>query len=393
MQTKENATPETFSMDVDQVKNDLASYVNAKAVVSSYVAALLNTDISGVTFNGLPDELQKQLPKDPKEILSALKNELQTARTHGLTWSNTIEPDLTAIPQAIINYNSQFQVEYNYIRPLVQDLINNPQDTAKRNQLISLFNGLLSKIEAQETSITNEITQLQQFNTDIHNDSLNFSNANGDFEAIRVWEQANIDALNNHIKAINDVISALNKEITATAISAGVSGALVGGGIYLMVTSGPIGAIAGAVITVVGMIGVGVSVGFLISAINEKAKEESELAKDQLEVTLLTQQVTALTSVETTLGSLVTQAQNATKAVQIILDTWGTLKQKIQAVVTDLQDSEKAIGDIMSLIDLDTAKDQWSQLQHFATAMQNYTVDANYDTNKATLEIKSMKAS
>jgi len=378
-------------MDVNQTKDDLASYVNAKCVVSSYVAGLLNTDISGVVFNDLPDDLKKQLPEDPKVILDRLKGQLATARGHGLTWSNTIEPGLTSIPQAIINYNTQFYVEYDYIRPLLQALIDNPADQEKRKEVTQLFQGLLNKLNEQETSIVDEMNLIKQFNIDIHNDSLNFSNANGDFEAIRVWEKANIDALNSVITALNEEISALNKEITATAITAGVSVAITGGGIYLMVTGGPVGAIVGAVISVVGMIGVGVSVGFLIASIEKKAEEQSKLAKDQLEVTLLTQQVTALNSVEATMGSLVEQSHAAEAAVQVILDTWATLKVKLEAVITDLEDSEKAIGDIMSLIDLDTAKDQWAQLQDFAIAMQELKVDINNDVNKANLEVKSMK--
>ncbi len=383
---------ETLAVDVNQTKTDLASYVNAKCVVSSYVASLLNTNISGVVFNDLPEDLAKQLPEDPKVILDTLKGQLATAREHGLTWSNTIEPGLTSIPQSIINYNSQFQVEYNYIRPLVQDLIANPSDQAKRTEVLQLFQGLLDNLNTQETSIVNEMNLIRQFNTDIHSDSLNFSDANSSFEAIRVWEQANIDALNAEIKAINDVIKALDTEITVTAIAAGASVAITAGGVYLMVTSGPVGAIVGAVVTVVGMIGVGVSVGFLISAIEEKAEEESKKAKDQLEVTLLTQQVTALDAVETTLGSLVEKAGAAEAAVQVILDTWGTLQAKLEAVIKDLEDSEKHIGDIMSLVDLDTAKDQWAQLQEFAEAMQALPVDINYDVNKANLAIKSMKA-
>ncbi len=383
---------ETLAVDVDQTKVDLAGYVNAKCVVSSYVASLLNTDISGVVFNDLPEDLAKQLPEDPKVILETLKGELATAREHGLTWSNTIEPGLTSIPQAIINYNSQFQVEYNYIRPLVQDLIANPSDQAKRTEVLQLFQGLLDNLNTQEASIVGEMNLIRQFNTDIHTDSLNFSNANNDFAAIEQWEQANIDALNAEITAINDVIKALNTEITVTAIAAGVSVAVTAGGIYLMVTSGPVGAIVGAVVTVIGMVGVGVSVGFLISAIEEKAEEESKKAKDQLEVTLLTQQVTALNSVETTLGSLVGKGTAAEAAVQVILDTWGTLQAKLEAVIKDLEDSEKHIGDIMSLVDLDTAKDQWAQLQEFAEAMQALPVDINYDVNKANLAVKSMKA-
>jgi predicted nucleic acid-binding Zn-ribbon protein len=383
---------ETFAIDVKKTKDDLASYVNAKKVVSAYVTALTNTDISGVIFKSLPDDLKKQLPEDPSVILEKLKAELATAQSHGMTWLNDIEPDLTKIPQAIINYNSQFQAEYDLMMPLIKDLIKNPDDKEKRDELTGLFKGLLENLNDQEKDIVTEMGKIRKFNTDIHNDSLNFSSANKDFDAIRTWEQDNVTILNDKIKALNDAISALNKEITATAISAGVSVGVCAAGIGLIASGGVVKPIVGAVVMVVGMIGLGVSIGFLISAINEKADEESEKTKDQLEVTLLSQQVVALTTVETTTGDLVTKSKNAEDAVQVILDTWGTLKVKLEAVITDLEKSEKHIGDILSEVDLKVAKNQWGQLQDFATQMQALKVEVSDKKNKANLQIKKAVA-
>jgi hypothetical protein len=112
-----------LATDVTDQQNKLAGYLNAKANVAKYVAALQNTDISGVNFTALPGDLQKKLPADPVVLLQQVNANLAIAKQHGQFWSNEIQPDLTKIPQAIINYNSQFQAELAIMLPLVNDLL------------------------------------------------------------------------------------------------------------------------------------------------------------------------------------------------------------------------------------------------------------------------------
>ncbi|MGD8379753.1 MAG: hypothetical protein PVI56_09095, partial [Gammaproteobacteria bacterium] len=120
-------------------------------------------------------------------------------------------------------------------------------------------------------------------------------------------------------------------------------------------------------------------------------QEEQKLHHDQLEVTLLTQQVVSLDTVNEVTASLVTSSETAVKAVQTILDTWGTLKAKIEAVVADLEDSKKHIGDILSLVDLDTAKQQWTQLTDFAQKMQAVPMTVNNDKHRKELKVRTME--
>lgn len=366
------ATASTTLAGAGPTQDQLVGYLNAKANVARYVAALQNTDISGVNFKALPKDIQDKLPDDPATLLATVRDHLATAKTHGQFWSNDIQPALTSVPQAVINFNTQFQEELKVIEPLVSDLIDH-DDPAKRTELQQLFNGLLGKIAEQQGDIATEISNLKQFNTDLTGDHTNFSSANSEFTAIQQFEEANIKALNQAIAGLDEAISALNKAITAEAVALGVSvGLIAGGAIGLASAETGVGLVVGAVCIVVGMIGVGVAVGELISSIQKKQQAEQAEAFDQLEVSELTVQVQALNTVEAALGNLVTESQTAMASVQVILDTWTTLSVKIQAVVTDLDDSEKAIGDIMSLVDLTTAKDQWAQLETFATQMQGF---------------------
>lgn len=364
--------PVQLATNVADQQNKLAGYLNAKANVASYVAALQSTDISGVNFKTLPKDIQSKLPADPTVLLQQVNANLTTAKQHGQFWSNEIQPNLTAIPQAIINYNSQFQVEMGLILPLVTDLLSK-DDPAKRTEVTQLFQGLLEKIGEQQTALDGEIAKLKTFNTEVTSDHGNFSSANNQFALIQQFEQANITALNSAISGLDDAISALNKAITAEAVALGVSvGLIAGGAIGLANAETGVGLVAGAVCMVVGMIGVGVSAGYLISSIEKKQKAEQDKAFDQLEVNELTVQVQALNTTEKALSALVIQSQLAMESVQVILDTWATLSAKLEAVVTDLNDSEKHIGDIMSLVDLNTAQTQWGQLQTFAEQMQDF---------------------
>ncbi|HQU84539.1 MAG TPA: HBL/NHE enterotoxin family protein [Pyrinomonadaceae bacterium] len=361
-----------LAVDLTDQQNKLAGYINAKANVAKYVAALQNTDISGVNFKTLPSDIQSKLPADPAVLLQTVNANLTTAKQHGQFWSNTIQPGLTSIPQAIINFNSQFQAEMALILPLVQSLLVTP-DPDKRTELVELFNGLLGKIKEQTDAIATEITNLQTFNTEVTGDHGNFSSGNNQFAAIQQFEQSNITALNTAIKGLDDTISTLNTAITAESVAVGASVALiVGGGIGMASAETGVGAVVGCICLVVGMIGLGVAVGELISSIEQKQEAQQKEAFDQLEVSLLTVQVQALNTAESALGTLVTQSQLAMQSVQVILDTWATLSAKISAVVTDLNDSEKAIGDIMSLVDLQTAQTQWNQLETFAGQMQDF---------------------
>ncbi|MPY24513.1 HBL/NHE enterotoxin family protein [Shewanella psychropiezotolerans] len=359
------------NFQTDVTKEKLAGYVNAKANVARYVTALQNTNISGVNFKVLPKDIQDKLPENPATLLKTVNTNLATAKNHGLYWSNEIQPNLTFIPQTIINYSTQFKIEVGIINPLLVAL-SAKDDPAKRAEVKELLQGLLAKIEAQQTSITTEMTKLKKFNTDVTDDHNNFSKANGTFAAIQTFEKANIKSLNTAITGLDSAISSLNTAITAEAIAVGASVGLIAGGGLLManVEATPAAEIAGACIMVVGMIGLGVSIGELVSSIDKKQAAEQKKAFDQLEVTELTVQVQALNTVETALKTLVTQSKLAMSSVQVILDTWATLSAKISAVIADLENTEKKIGDIMSIVDLDTAVEQWGQLQTFANQMQ-----------------------
>jgi hypothetical protein len=365
-----------LATDVKAQQDKLAGYLNAKLNVAAYVSSLQNSSLDGINFKALPDDLQKKLPSDPAVLLKTVNDHLTTAKAHGQGWSNDIQPNLTVIPQAISNYNATFQEVVKVMMPLITKLSLTPLDPQApewRTTLQALFSGLLGKVAEQQTAISAEFAKLKQFNTDVTVDHGNFSTGNHEFTAIRNLEDADRKSLNDAIASLDSAIDQLNKTITGLGVATGASGALmVAGGIGLAMSETGVGAVVAVTCMVVGAAGLITSAVFLDKAIKEKLADEQEKAFDQFEVDELTLQIAALDGCETSLGILVTKSQTAMDSVQVILDTWGTLQAKIQAVITDLNDSEKAIGNIMSLVDLNTAQDQWNQLDAFAVQLQNY---------------------
>jgi hypothetical protein len=370
-----------LATDVKAQQEKLAGYLNAKANVAAYVASLQNTDLSNINFKALPGDLQSKMPVDPAILLKTVNDHLAAAKAHAQTWSNDIQPNLTSIPQALINYNARFQEIVEVMTPLVTNLSLTPDDPhapAWRNELKALFKGLLGTIGEQQTAIGAESTLLRQFNTDVTADHNNFSSGNNQFAMIKAFEQKNLDALNQAIDGLNSAIDSLNKTITGLGIATGVSAVvMVAGAIGFATAETGVGAVIGVACVVAGAAGLITSAVFLDKAIKEKLHDQQEKAFDELETGELTIQIAALDGCETSLSSLVTQSQTAMQSVQTILDTWATLQGKLQAVITDLDDSEKAIGDIMSLVDLNTATDQWNQLEAFATQVQNFEAATN----------------
>jgi Bacillus haemolytic enterotoxin (HBL) len=361
-----------LATDVKDQQDKLAGYLTAKTKVAAYVASVQNTDLSAINFKALPPGLK--LPGDPVELLKTVNEHLTAAKMHAQTWSNDIQPNLTAIPQALINYNATFQEVLKVMTPLVTSLSltpTDPQAPVWRAELKALFGGLLGKIGQQQTAIDTEFALLKQFNTDVTTDHNNFSSGNHQFAVLKDIEQADLKALQEAVTSLNSAIDSLNKTITGLGIATGVSGVvMIAGAIGFATAETGVGAVVGVTCVVVGAAGLITSAVFLDKAIKEKLADQKEKAIDEGQISELSLQIAALDGCEMALSSLVTQSQTAMQSVQTILDTWATLQGKLTAVVKDLDDSEKAIGDIMSLVDLNTATDQWNQLETFATQLQ-----------------------
>jgi hypothetical protein len=61
--------------------------------------------------------------------------------------------------------------------------------------------------------------------------------------------------------------------------------------------------------------------------------------------------------------------ENAMDPLQIVMDSWGTLQAKIDAVIADLKSVSSDYVAILRQFDLETAQTQWDQLSQYAAGL------------------------
>lgn len=364
--------PGPLQADVKKQKNDLAGYLTARANVSTYVQGIQNASLPDINFKKLPKDLQDKLPADPNALLAEVKKNLDTAKANALNWSNNIEPNLTDIPQALINFNAKFKSSASSISGWLAELANG-NDTNKP-VLLQTLTWLIGQIDAQTAMINTEMDLIKKFNTQLTEDHENFSTSNNGFSVLYDFEKKSIKTMTDAIKGLQDAIDAENTAITAAGIAAGVGGGLmIAGGIGLAAAETGVGAVVAVVVIVAGLVAAIAGIVELVKAINAKVDTENQINADQMALSLLSVQATSLLQVEKALSNLVDLSTKALAAVQVILDTWGTLKSKIVAVHDDLAAAKgKDLGKITAVFDVNAAVTQWADLETFAGHMQTY---------------------
>lgn len=381
--------PGPLQADVKKQKNDLAGYLTARANVSSYVQGVQKVSLPDINFAKLPADLQSKMPADPNALLAEVKANLETAQSNALNWSNNIEPNLTDIPQALINFNAKFKSSASSISGWLGELANgNDQNKAV---LLQTLTWLIGQIDGQTTLINTEMDLIKKFNTQLTKDHGNFSKSNSSFSVIYDFEKKSIATLNTAIKGLEDALEAENAAITAAGIAAGVGGGLmIAGGIGLATAETGVGAVVAVVIIVAGLAAAIAGIVELVKSINAKVETQNEINADEVSLSILSVQATALLQVEKALSNLVGLSTKALASVQVILDTWGTLKAKIEAVHDDLASAKGAdLGKITAVFDVNAAVTQWADLETFAGHMQTY-VQRNFQKVEKLGELKPL---
>lgn len=82
-------------------------------------------------------------------------------------------------------------------------------------------------------------------------------------------------------------------------------------------------------------------------------------------------QAVAIVIAQTLVGAVDQNVKQAMPAVQVVMDSWGTLQAKIAAVLTDLDGVSTDIAGFLKQFDLQAAQDQWDALGIYANELLN----------------------
>lgn len=307
------------------------------------------------------------LPGKTPDWYPQLNKNLTTLQDHALNWINNIGPSMTAIPQAIIDYNNTFQGQYDTIVALLTAIGTNPPTEQQKKDLLTEMNKLLGDLLAKRKTVLDTQQSLIKFNSDISVDYTALNSGAASITNAIQTDKGDVVAMKGKIEALQLAMDKLHQELVWAGL--GIAAGAIVGLIGLFVGLFTFG--LGLFIGLAGVAGMIASTGVMIAAGVEIQQDADAIAEAMNEMNVDNQQIAVLNSVATTIGSLVQKGDVAVKAMATVLNDWATVTVKLQSVIDDLSAAEGDIGSILDLGDMKTTNAAWSQLAAYAQNMQN----------------------
>lgn len=244
-----------------------------------------------------------------------IQNVIDTAQGHSQNWLQSICPAVSlGLPQAIVDYNQEFQTGSQKILDTL-DEIGSSQPTGDQKSAISTaLNSLLDAAQKQATAAATTKTDLSQYMTGLVQDVNALGDAIGTLEASLANGSQYVQTLKNTIgENFVDVESKLSPCNVIVMMNMNIE-------VSVSMTGAPQPAIAAVL-------------------------------------------------AQSLIGMLDSNVKNTMDSLQVVLDSWGTLQAKINAVISDLQSVGNDYASFLQQFDLATAQTQWDQLSSYAESL------------------------
>ncbi len=352
----------TLTFDVEAAKAQLTQVFSDRIDAQGSVYNILNVDIEDVTF----DDLEQKLPNQD-QLLAEMKGDLKTAQSDGEQWFNEVQPLLTIIPQAAINYASLWN---NTIPLVLTQLRQSPPD---RGQLQTLFLGLNNSIDEQTASLGKLMTSLQSIRTAQASDAANFSDKHASFQQLESIDKENLASARATLDQIKKMVDQYDEEIDVDTITAEKDLALASNAMKYGNKLGKPGKILGLTIGLIFIVSASFAIDDLLATIDQRLAEAEKAGEYELEITLLNAQLVALETASSALSSLVGELDDLIASLQATIDGWNSDGNAISAIIADLQGDEP-IDSIINQFDLGRTQGQWDEIRVFAGKWQTMEV-------------------
>lgn len=243
-----------------------------------------------------------------------LQKMLQTVQTDTQTWSNNLCAACTQdVPNQFVTFNSTFTTAANRLTSDCQALENNPNDASARADLLAQLQNLLSQLQQIGQQTSDLQTQLVAFENITQNDHTLIANG--------------LATLASDIPHGSTIIQSVQADLGVNFFSSQQLSPCI------------------AIIQIDEQVSLKVT---------ETAASAPVVIPFVLAQSLLT--------------SLQTNNEHATAALSNILDTWQSLSNKYQSVITDVTNADSSqIGSIVQQLDIQAAATAWQQLAQFAS--------------------------
>jgi len=344
------STQDDVAREVTEMQAKLSAYWEA--------VSLITLNAHSIT----KQVLQQVDEKNPPEWWSSLSTKFTSCQAHAQTWIDTIYPSLTAIPQAIIDYNNYFEATSKRILALLQEIGDKVPTEAQKRTLMSLLTLLSSKLKSCRGDVEQVRADILTFTQAMAAD--HHALTTGSASVTKAIEDNNktVASLLAQIEALRGEIAQLNIQLIAAAN--GLALTLVVS--YMLFSVTPFLAVPLAII------GIGVSLGFMIDAMVRIAKKQQEIIDQSAALTKTQAQGVVLAAIAATVDAMMQSIEAITRNIDLVSSAWATLDKKMQSVIAALKaaSDEHWLDTLLEEIDVEAAGKAWKQLEKFAEQLQ-----------------------
>jgi hypothetical protein len=345
-----------LSPNVGNTKETLTEHLDSLSVVTAYSHAVVNTVINPVST-------------PPESWFAPLNTNLNTAKTHAMTWITDIAPDMGAvIPQSIINYSNDFNAATGEILRILDAAGSRPLTAAETTKIIDLIEATLASVEEQSSAVATIKTKVLTLARDFQTDHENLVTGQHSAASAVSLAEGDMNAITNKIGELQTKLDAARAKVTASGIGLGLSIFICVAAFALAVASGGagVGLIVAGGVGFVGMAASATTLGIFsaeTSALSAELYEQQRLLSDKKK------QVAALSGLHDTVNRLKAHNEEAKTALTNIQTMWNTLGLKLKAVSDNLKKG-KDFG-ALQRSKIVAARTSWDQASDWAQKIQD----------------------
>ncbi len=357
-----------LKFDVEAAKAQLTQVFRDRLSAQGSVFNVQNVEIDAVMFEDLEEKTSGQ-----DAAIAAMKAALAQARKDALLWSNGVQPQLTAIPQAAINYATL----WNQSIPPLRTILGMP--SPDREAVRALLEGLRSSTADQIATLSGVKSALDDLRTAVDADAAKFSTQFAPFRTLESLDLENIGAARKAIAHLAETIAELSEDIDEDLITAESDLALASSAIKAGSKGGNNGKALGVTVSVIFIVSASKAIDALIEAVEERLAAAQKEAATEVELSSLSAQFIALETASRALVALVNEIDDLHQSLQQTLAGWQQDSDRLTAILGDI-DGDAAIGTILDPFDLGIAQGQWDELGAFATSWQSVEISVRATT-------------
>jgi Bacillus haemolytic enterotoxin (HBL). len=337
------------AMEILQLEEKLTAYWNAVTLITANAHAIARTNL-------VPDD-PSQLP----DWWSTLSKNFNACKGHAQDWIDDIYPSLTRIPQAIINYDTAFQVTSSRLLELLADIEKNPTDALKA-QFMSVLKYLLDELGQSMTDINETKDAIKTFSQQMAADHTALTTGSANIGKAIDDTKGSVAKLTTRIEFLKLEIERLNMQLTVAAISLTTAVTVS----YALMSVAPYIAIA------IAIIGIGVSAGFIIDALVRLKDAQNEIIADSARLAREQKLVVVLESMGATVSSMVVAINSITTHIDTVSSAWAQIEGKLKAVITKLESAKgRAWTDVvLKELDIKQSRTNWTYLRQYCERLQ-----------------------